>query len=108
MTFSGACRYCKHNFEVFFLAHTFWQRVQVLFHEALNPLQVQLDQHIVKLRALIVPHIDDVLQIWDGELLEALLQKVQHLVSGQSLHLCQILGEDLRRREIFNPPLKYG
>lgn len=41
--------------------HTFWERVEVLFHEALNPLEVELDQHVVELWALIVPHIDNVL-----------------------------------------------
>lgn len=77
------------------LAHTFWQGVEVLLHEALNPLQIELDQHVVKLGALIIPHVNDVLQIRDGQLLKALPQEVQHLVSGQSLHLCQVLCEDL-------------
>lgn len=40
---------------------TFWQGVEVLFHEALNPLQVELDQHVVELWALVVPRGDNVL-----------------------------------------------
>lgn len=55
----------------------------------------------MKLRALIVPDVNDVLQIWDGEFLKALLQEVQHLVPGQSLHLCQVLGEDLDRKRNY-------
>lgn len=69
-----------------------------MFHEALNPLQIELDQHVVKLRALVLPHVNDVLQIGDGELLEALLQEVEHLVSGQGLHLGQIFSEDLEKK----------
>lgn len=70
-----------------------------MFHEALNPLQVELDQHVVKLRALVLPHVNDVLQIGDGELLEALLQEVEHPVSGQGLHFGQIFGEDLETKQ---------
>lgn len=55
----------------------------------------------MKLRALIVPDVNDVLQIWDGEFLKALLQEVQHLVPGQSLHLGQVLGEDLDRKRNY-------
>lgn len=40
---------------------TFWERVEVLLHEALNPLQVELDQHVVELWALVFPHGDNVL-----------------------------------------------
>lgn len=82
------------------LARTFWQGVEVLLHEALNPLQIELDQHVVELRALIVPHVNNVLQVRDGQLLKALPQEVQHLVSGQSLHLCQVLCEDLDKRPL--------
>lgn len=82
---------------VFFEGPTFRQRVEVLLHEALHPLQVELDQHVVELGALVLPHVDDVLQVGDGQLLEALLQEVQHFVPGQGLHLRQVLGEDLER-----------
>lgn len=74
---------------------TFWQWVEVLLHEALYPLQVELDQHIVKLSALVLPHIDDVLQVGNGQLLKTLLQEVQNFMPGQGLHLCQVLSEDL-------------
>lgn len=82
---------------VFFEGPTFRQRVEVLLHEALHSLQVELDQHVVELGALVLPHVDDVLQVGDGQLLEALLQEVQHFVPGQGLHLRQVLGEDLER-----------
>lgn len=49
----------------------------------------------MELWALVLPHVDDVFQVGDGQLLEALLQEVQHFVPGQGLHLCQVLGEDL-------------
>lgn len=75
-----------------------WEGVEVLLHEALDPLQVELDQHVVELGALVLPHVDDVLQIRDGQLLEALRQEVQRLVPGQVLHLDQVLGEDLGQR----------
>lgn len=75
---------------------TFRQWVEVHFHEALHLLQVELDQNIVELGACLVPHVNDVLQVRDGQLLEALLQEVQHLIPGQSLHLRQVLSEDLK------------
>lgn len=88
--------------------HTFWQRVEVLFHQALNPAQVQLNQDVVELRALLIPLVDDVLQIRDGQLLKAFLQELKYFVSRQSFHLRQIFSKDLSKEETLSRCLSRG
>ena len=75
---------------------TLGQGVEVLLHEALHALQVELDEHVVEVGPRVFPHVDDVLQVGGGQLPEALPQEAQHTVPGERLHLCQVLREDLR------------
>lgn len=87
--------------------HTFWQRFEIFLHQDLNTLQVEQGQDVVKLRLLLVPHIDYVLQIWNGQLFEAVLQEVQHLVPRQSLHFRQVFSENLDRRDFIDQIKKF-
>lgn len=91
----------KPNVSSYFV-HTFWQRFEIFLHQDLNTLQVEQGQDVVKLRLLLVPHIDYVLQIWNGQLFEAVLQEVQHLVPRQSLHFRQVFSENLDRRDFID------
>lgn len=53
----------------------------------------------MELGALVLPHVNYVLQVGDGQLIKALPQKVQYFVSGQGLHLYEVLGEDLEQAD---------